>query len=204
MTTLHDRPSIEGHPIIEGSWGPPWIDAETVAETYRQIEGGIVSVPPNIGELVEGIPQAVFEDMFARYLANSPLASPNMLAHRAYALAATLIAVVKAASEGRDLQGKVARMREGDVQIALDALQIFLATTAQQIPVPQEHQEWVASEVAMLDAETVSRLTGIAGTSLASWRMTHDGPPWVKLAGQRRSVRYPVSGLIVWLTGRVQ
>lgn len=52
---------------------------------------------------------------------------------------------------------------------------------------------------ALLSASTLERLLDANQSTLAMWRKSGTGPPWVKNPGRAGLVRYPVKGLIPWL-----
>jgi hypothetical protein len=52
---------------------------------------------------------------------------------------------------------------------------------------------------AMLSASTLERLLDANQSTLAMWRKSGTGPPFVKNPGRAGLVRYPVKGLVPWL-----
>lgn len=52
---------------------------------------------------------------------------------------------------------------------------------------------------ALIAASTLERLLDANQSTLAAWRKSGTGPPWVKNPGRAGLVRYPVKGLVPWL-----
>ena len=51
-----------------------------------------------------------------------------------------------------------------------------------------------------LDTPAVSRLTGVSSSTLEKWRLTGEGPPYLKL---NRLVRYRSADVDAWLVARL-
>jgi predicted DNA-binding transcriptional regulator AlpA len=53
---------------------------------------------------------------------------------------------------------------------------------------------------AMLDTHQVADRLGVSSTTVRKWRMSGDGPPWLKLPGG--TVRYDPGTLAEWIESR--
>lgn len=206
MASLDDlptiTPSLVGAPPGEDR-GPDWIDSETVAELGNQLESGIVVLHPQTGAIVEAAEQADLEQLFADHLAASPLATGYALTHRVYALVMSLRSLTEAKLKGTRPDGAKIPFDHRGVQLATSGLELWLAQTADTLTeVPAEHRGWLAAEASFVDTDTLARLTGMSVAALAQWRGDAAGPPWTVMPGTRRTIRYPVAGVLAWLYGK--
>ena len=55
------------------------------------------------------------------------------------------------------------------------------------------------SEKLLLTAKESAHLLSVSERTLEAWRQSGKGPPWIKLTGAGRSVRYQLEGLKQWI-----
>ena len=55
------------------------------------------------------------------------------------------------------------------------------------------------SEKLLLTAKESAHLLSISECTLEAWRLRGKGPPWLKLSGAGRGVRYQLDGLRQWI-----
>ena len=55
------------------------------------------------------------------------------------------------------------------------------------------------SEKLLLTAKESAHLLSVSERTLEAWRLSGKGPPWIKLTGIGRGVRYRLDGLKQWI-----
>ena len=55
------------------------------------------------------------------------------------------------------------------------------------------------SEKLLLTAKELAHLLSVSERTLEAWRKSSNGPPWIKLTGTGRGVRYQLDGLKQWI-----
>ena len=187
--------------------GPDWIDGETVARLGEQIAKGVITFPANPGVIVAETPDEELQALFARHLAASPLASPFALHHRTFALAQAIFTLIAAHDAGVTAAGAPAKPTLSSVEIAAGNLESWLVEASRSEDLPEEFTDeertFLARQTTLIDAATLAKLTGFGLNTLAAWRSAQVGPPYIKVSNARRSIRYPVVGVLGWIYSMV-
>lgn len=203
--SLHTWPTHDG-PCPPESRGPEWVDAETVEQLGRQIDAGLLTLPPHASSAVERASEEALNELFAAKLASSPLSARTALPHRTYALAMAIRELADAAALGT-VQGVAVGVPESQLGVMIVNVEGYMAAMRIDFDrfapagFPPELVDAAVQHTAMLTPELVEKLTGLRLQQLAAMRSAGVGPAFVKLPRTRASIRYPLVGLLGWLYG---
>ena len=195
MADLNNLPnlnlSIEAQvPLTD--YGPPTLDVQTVARFVDLIESGIVTFDMSDEGLTALLADAgdQLDALFELHLA-TPSTARFVVDHRAFALVqATRVLVA------RTKPGAPPEQVMDDTPRAIGNLEVFIAEFKASHP---DISTELADAALLVSPEQVSALVGASVGQLATWRSNNVGPRFVKLAGTKRSIRYPATALLAWL-----
>lgn len=203
--SLHTWPTHDGACPPEHR-GPPTVDAETVQAVAAQIEAGILQFPPHTSNAVANVTDEALDEMFAGYLASSPLSARTALPHRTYALGRAFRDIASAVESGVH-EGAPLAVSHHQVGVMIVNVEGYLAGMhaefEQYAPAsfPRELIATAVEHTAVLIPELVEKLTGLRLQQLAAMRSSGVGPAFIKVPRTRSSIRYPLVGLLAWLYG---
>jgi hypothetical protein len=171
--------------------GPEWIDAATVARFAELVENGILFFEFDPTDLMREAGDTL-DALFALHL-SEPSSNRFAVDHRAFALNKAVKELV-----ARRAPAKAAPQLQ--VPRAIGNLEMYL----QEKRVEYSYLSPIDSDLLfdaafLLDPKRVEWLTGVSIGQLAAWRSAGSGPRFLKVAGERSSVRYPAAALLEWL-----
>lgn len=201
MTDLNNLPTAELNLLPQNPLtdvGPEWIDKMTVARFAELVESGILFYDADPTALMVAAGDRL-DALFALEL-SAPSSNRYALDHRAFALGRAVNTLV-AEARGANPRGHDTKVT--NVPRSIGNLEIYMAQAREKFTASarwsEESTAIIFGDAYLLTPPQVTQLIGVATGQLAAWRSENTGPRYLKLIGQRSSIRYPAVALLDWL-----